>query len=188
MLSWFDSPQAPYSRYLLLDRDGILNENRADYVKSMEEVKFYPDALEALGLLCSRKIGVILISNQSGINRGLISWQNFWRMHEGIIERVEQFGGSILAAYYCPHRPDEKCGCRKPSAAMLLAACRFAGIEPSQTSFIGDHETDMQAAAGAGCRGIRVCRGDQPHPTDTCTAGYPVHTSLLEVVVDLCHP
>ncbi|MHC1726952.1 MAG: D-glycero-alpha-D-manno-heptose-1,7-bisphosphate 7-phosphatase [Syntrophobacteraceae bacterium] len=185
MLVWFNSPQTISSRFLLLDRDGILNENRPDYVKSLDEVKFYPDALEALRLLARSGIGVILISNQSGINRGIITWNDFWRMHEGIISQVERSGGSILAAYYCPHRPDEKCGCRKPSPAMIQAACRLAGIKPRQTSFIGDNESDMEAAANAGCRGIRVCRGEDPGITDTCTAGQPAFASLLDAVLDL---
>lgn len=76
MLSWLNCPQPKNIRFLLLDRDGVLNENRPDYVKSLEEVSFYQDALEALKYLHSKDIGVILISNQSGINRGLITWSD----------------------------------------------------------------------------------------------------------------
>ena len=72
--------------------------------------------------------------------------------------RVEEYGGSIEAAFYCPHRPDEKCECRKPAPAMILAACRFAGIDPGQTFFIGDSDSDMRAAENAGCPGIRIRR------------------------------
>ena len=85
MLAWLSSPQPEKSRFILLDRDGVLNVNRPDYVKSFEEVCFYPDALEALELLNRNGIGVILISNQSGVNRGLIHWDDFWGTHEGIV-------------------------------------------------------------------------------------------------------
>lgn len=185
MLVWFDSPHPKNSRFLLLDRDGILNKNRPDYVKSLQEYEFYPDALVALRLLKELDIGVILASNQSGINRGFIAWNDFWGMHGGMLQQVEESGGKILATFYCPHRPDELCGCRKPKPAMLRAACRFAGIKPSETFFIGDHETDIQAANNAGCRGIRLCRKDVQGNTDICFSGEPYYTTLLDAVRDL---
>ena len=78
-----------------MDRDGILNVNRPDFVKSPKEVCFYQDALEALKYLHSKDIAVILISNQSGVNRGLINWSDFWGMHEGVIRP----GGGIRRKY-----------------------------------------------------------------------------------------
>jgi D-glycero-D-manno-heptose 1,7-bisphosphate phosphatase len=185
MLVWFNSPKANNSRFLLLDRDGILNVNRPDYVKSFKEVVFYPDALEALRLLKERDIGVVLISNQSGLNRGFITWGDFWDMHQGVIKQVEECGGKIFATFYCPHRPDENCECRKPSHAMILAACRYLGIKPSEAHFIGDHETDMAAAKNAGCGGIRVCRHNAGGNTDTCASGAPAFASLLEAILSI---
>ncbi len=185
MLIWLGSPQPQNNRFLLLDRDGILNVNRPDYVKSFEEVCFYQDALEALRLLNRNDVGVILISNQSGVNRGLIGWDDFWATHEGVIRHVEEYGGSILAAFYCPHRPDEKCECRKPAPAMIAAACRFAGIRPDQAFFIGDHESDMTAAQNAGCHGIRVCRCGDAGQTDACTSGRPYFTTLMDAVLSI---
>jgi len=186
MLAWLSSPQPKNSRFLLLDRDGVLNVNRPDYIKSLEEVCFYQDALEALKLLNRKDIGVILISNQSGVNRGLIHWDDFWKTHEGVIRRVEECGGSIAAAFYCPHRPDEKCECRKPAPAMILTACRFAGIDPGQTYFVGDSESDMRAAETAGCPGIRICRGGDAPQTDIGTSKQPCFTTLLDAVLSIC--
>ncbi|MGA2400152.1 MAG: HAD-IIIA family hydrolase [Syntrophobacteraceae bacterium] len=185
MLVWLSSAQPENSRFLLLDRDGILNVNRPDYVKSFNEVCFYQDALEALKHLNRNDIGVILISNQSGVNRGLINWRDFWGTHEGVIRQVEDCGGSIAAAFYCPHRPDEKCECRKPAPAMILAACRFAGIDPDQTFFIGDYDSDMMAAENAGCPGIRVCRGGQAERTDICTPHKQYFTTLMDAVLSI---
>jgi D-glycero-D-manno-heptose 1,7-bisphosphate phosphatase len=185
MLIWLNSPKAVYRKFLLLDRDGVINENRPDYVKDIHEYRFYPDALEALSLLNKNNIGVVLISNQSGINRGLISWNDFWEMHDGMLRGVEESGGNIQAAFYCPHRPDENCTCRKTSPEMILTACRFFGIVPAETSFIGDHETDIEAAARAGCGGIRICRNGGDPGTDTCNSGEVAYASLLEAVLDL---
>ncbi len=185
MLVWLSSPQPKNSRFLLLDRDGVMNVNRPDYVKSFEEVRFYQDALEALELLNRNDIGVIVISNQSGVNRGLIHPDDFWKTHEGVIRHVEEHGGSILAAFYCPHRPDERCECRKPAPAMILAACRFAGIGPEQTYFVGDHESDIRAAENAGCPGIRIRRGGDAAQTDICASEQPCFTTLWDAVLSI---
>jgi D-glycero-D-manno-heptose 1,7-bisphosphate phosphatase len=185
MLVWLSSPRPGNSLFLLLDRDGVLNEDRPDYVKSSEEVRFYPDALEALRLLKENDTGVILVSNQSGVNRGLIQWDDFWATHEEVVRQVEEHGGSILAAFYCPHRPDENCECRKPAPAMIFAACRFAGVDPRQTYFVGDRESDMKAAETAGCRGIRIYRDDGDRRKDVCNSGEPYFTTLLDVVSNI---
>ena len=184
MIAWLGSAKSEYDRFLLLDRDGVLNANRTDYVKSLAEVRFYPDALEALAILEQNGVGVILISNQSGINRGLIGWDDFWEMHEGIIRRVGECGGSIQAAFYCPHRPDEKCECRKPAPAMIFAACRFAGIDPGQTFFVGDSASDILAAENAGCRGVRICRPDIEGP-DLCAFDKPHFKTLRDAVFSI---
>lgn len=183
MLAWLSSARPKNSRFLLLDRDGVLNVNRPDYVKNFGQLRFYRDALEALAFLNRNDVGVILISNQSGINRGLIRWDDFWETHEGVIRHVEGCGGSIVAAFYCPHRPEENCECRKPAPAMLLAACRFAGIDPDQTSYVGDYESDMKAAENAGCRGIRICRGGDGAPADICASEAPYFPTLLDAVL-----
>ncbi|MDR3569008.1 MAG: HAD family hydrolase [Syntrophobacteraceae bacterium] len=184
MLAWLKSAKAEYDRFILLDRDGVLNVNRADYVKTLAEVSFYPDALRALALLEQKGVGVILISNQSGINRGLIGWEDFFEIHEAVIGRAEECGGAIQAAFYCPHRPDEKCECRKPSPAMIFAACRFAGIEPGQTFFVGDSATDILAAENAGCRGVRICRADS-RGTGALAPVEPSFTTLLDAVLSI---
>jgi D-glycero-D-manno-heptose 1,7-bisphosphate phosphatase len=160
MLAWLSSAKPEYGRFILLDRDGVLNVNRPDYVKTLAEVRFYPDALEALAFLEGRGVGVMLVSNQSGINRGLIGWEDFREIHEGVIRRAEGSGGRIQAAFYCPHSPEEKCECRKPAPAMIFSACRHAGIDPGETFFVGDSESDMSAAENARCGGVRIYRGD----------------------------
>lgn len=184
MLAWLGSAKPRYDRFLLLDRDGVLNVNRPDYVKSLREVRFYRDALEALALLERNEVGVILVSNQSGINRGLIGWDDFLEIHEGVIRRVHECGGAIQAAFYCPHRPDEKCECRKPAPAMIFAACRFAGIDPGQTVFVGDSESDIEAAKNAGCLGVRICREKSEAP-GLLAPEKPIFKTLLDAVLSI---
>lgn len=185
MLAWISSPRTTNRRFIFLDRDGVLNENRSDYVKNAREFVLYPDALEALAYLAGKQISVIVISNQSGLGRGIISWEDFWEMHHAMIRQVGERGGNILAAFYCPHRPDECCDCRKPAPGMLLAACRLFGIAPGETAFIGDRDSDVEAAANVGCGAIRLLR-------DVGLAGAPsgesaarVFGSLLDAVLNL---
>lgn len=158
MLIWINSPKAPSREFLFLDRDGILNEDRPDFITCREDYRFYPDALEALRWLKNRSIQVILVSNQSGLNRAVITWENFWDTHHYMLQQVRAHGGDILAAFYCPHRPDEHCRCRKPSPEMILKASRIYRIPLRSTFMIGDRSTDMQAAANAGCRAVFLDR------------------------------
>jgi D-glycero-D-manno-heptose 1,7-bisphosphate phosphatase len=158
MLSWIGNLETTATEFVFLDRDGVLNRDRPDYVKNREEFQFYPDALSALQYLHQRKVAVIVISNQSALNRGYIGWDSFWQMHHAMISEVRRAGGDILAAYYCPHRPDEKCLCRKPSPKMLLSAARTLGAVPASAAMIGDRYTDMLTARQAGCRAVLLDR------------------------------
>ncbi len=185
MIVWLDSPEAQGRNFIFLDRDGVFNENRPDYVKNFQEMKFHPEALDALRVLKEKNISVIVVSNQSGVNRGLISWDDFWGMHDGMVREVEKAGGRILAALYCPHRPDENCECRKPSPAMILAACRIYGIIPAATWFVGDYDSDVEAAKQAGCLAARIRRPGESDE-DCARSGVPVFSNLLDAVLSIC--
>lgn len=158
MLVWVGSPPHVGNQLLFLDRDGVLNVDSPTYVKNWSELEFYPDALHALRRFRRRNISVVLISNQSGLRRGIIGWKDFWLMHHKMVEALRDAGGDLLAAFYCPHRPDEHCACRKPAPGLLLAASRLFGIPLETTFFIGDRITDIQAATAAGSRPILLDR------------------------------
>ena len=170
MLVWINTPQFDSRAFLLLDRDGIINEDRPDYIKHPGEFHFYPDARQALRWLREHHVLVILISNQSGLNRGIIAWDDFWHIHEGMIKGIQNAGGDILGAFYCPHRPEEGCSCRKPAPGMIEAAATIFPIPLSATHLIGDRNSDLLAASRAGCRGVLLDRfGEgnkdfQPYP------------------------
>lgn len=185
MLSWISSLEPRSRKFVFLDRDGVINVDRPDYIKQWREFNFYPDALEALRLLREHNINAILISNQSALNRGFTDWGDFWDIHNRMIRSIRDAGGDILAAFYCQHRPDENCPCRKPAPGMLLAASRLYCIPLESTFMIGDRPTDIEAARRAGCRAALLDRvpqaGRSPdgRPLDESPAR---HYTLLEAI------
>lgn len=171
MLIWIDNTKCLGRHFLLLDRDGIINEDRPDYIKHPREFRFYPDALEALRWLHDHRVAAVLISNQSGLNRGLIAWEDFWEIHRCLVGGIQSAGGSLLGTLYCPHRPDERCLCRKPRPGLIQAAADLFSIPLSETSFIGDRDTDLEAAGQAGCRGVLVDRPPRNSETPRVAIG-----------------
>ncbi len=146
-------------RAIFLDRDGVLNENRRDYVKSWQEIVFLPRVFEALRELARRNWLVLVVTNQSAINRGLVSQASVDDIHRRMLDSIERRGGRIEAVLYCPHRPEENCDCRKPRAGLLLQAAEQFNIDLSRSYLIGDALSDIIAGLGAGCRPILVLTG-----------------------------
>lgn len=148
-----------------LDRDGVINRRMiGDYVKSWEEFEFLPGVLGALKRLRVAGHRVILISNQSGIGRGLMSHEDLENVHREMTGRIEDAGGRIEKIYYCPHHPVDACSCRKPQPGNLLKAAREYNIDLALCFFIGDSPTDVEAGNRAGCITIQV--GDDHLPPD----------------------
>jgi D-glycero-D-manno-heptose 1,7-bisphosphate phosphatase len=189
MLIWINTPQRHFQPFLLLDRDGVINEDRPDYIKHRREFHFYPDALQALRWLREHHILVVLISNQSGLNRGIISWEDFWDIHAWMLKGIQNSGGDIMGACYCPHRPDEGCSCRKPFPGMLEAASEIFQFPLSETYFIGDRDSDLFAANRAGCRGVSLDRSggsiDHPPPVPGADPAIMTCSSLMDAVFAL---
>ena len=144
---------------IFLDRDGVLNTNRTDYVKSWEEFEWLPNSLEALRLL--RKLGrpTVVVTNQSAIGRGIIDRKEVDHIHKLMRERAERVGGRIDKVIYCPHHPDDNCSCRKPRPGMILQASSQLGLNLHRSYLIGDSLTDVLAAQAAGCLPILVQTG-----------------------------
>ena len=140
-------------RAIFLDRDGVICHNRDDYVKSWAEFDFLPGALAALARLADSDLKVVVITNQSAINRGLTSVRAVEEIHERMLRRVGAAGGRIDLVLYCPHRPDEGCECRKPRPGMLLRAAEMLELDLSRSFLVGDARTDLEAGRAAGCPG-----------------------------------
>lgn len=146
-------------RAVFLDRDGVINRNCADHVKSWAEFEFLPGALASLQRLAQLPCLVIVVSNQSIIGRGLVSQAVVDEIHQRMMAEIDAAGGRIDAVFYCPHQPDEGCGCRKPQPGLLLQAARELAIDLTRSFLIGDAESDVRAAQAAGCLPLLVRTG-----------------------------
>jgi len=144
---------------VFLDRDGVINENRPDHVKSWDEFVFLAGVFEPLRLLAGNGLQVIVTSNQAAINRGLVAVETVEEINRRMVAEVTQRGGRIDAVYYCPHRPEENCACRKPRPGLLLRAAQEWGIDLAASYLIGDALSDVEAALAVGCRPILVRTG-----------------------------
>ena len=138
-------------RLVLLDRDGVLNEDRVEFIKSPAEVVMIPGSARAVARLNRAGFKVALCTNQSAIGRGIITLERLDQINAHIRDRLAQEGGHLDAIFFCPHAPDSNCPCRKPKPGMLLDALRRFGASAGDTPMVGDGLRDLQAAKAAGC-------------------------------------
>jgi histidinol-phosphate phosphatase family protein len=159
---------------IFLDRDGVINRNRDDYVKGWHEFEFLPGALRAMARLSRAGCRIFVVTNQACIGKGLTSLAAVEDLHQRLRDEVARAGGRIEAVLFCPHRADEGCACRKPNPGLLLRARDQYGVDLSDAVFIGDSASDMRAAvaadlpamlvlSGLGWRAARAGAADQPH-------------------------
>jgi D-glycero-D-manno-heptose 1,7-bisphosphate phosphatase len=171
---------------VFLDRDGVINRDRPDYVRSWDEFEFLPGVLEAFRILASRPLKIVVVSNQSCIGRGLVGRETVEEIHARMMEAVRKGGGRIDAVYYCPHRPDEDCPCRKPRPGLILRAARELDIDLAASWLIGDDLKDLDAAEAAGVRPVLVRTGHGTDLPETRLARLPfpidAYDGLLEAV------
>lgn len=148
-------------KVIFLDRDGVINKNPKEhnYIKSWDEFVFLPGARKAIKRLNNHSYSVIVVSNQAGINKGLISQDRVEEIHRLMAEEIKNSGGEIRAVYYCPHREDENCDCRKPHPGLLLKAARDFSLDLKRSYLIGDAIEDISAGERAGCQTILVLTG-----------------------------
>ena len=135
---------------LFLDRDGVIIENRENYVRTWSDVVFYPAALEALKRISSHPIRIVIITNQSAIGRGILTLEAAQQINTQVCLEIEKAGGRIDGVYMCPHRPEEGCNCRKPGPGLLFQAAADLSIDLNCSILIGDALSDIQAGRAAG--------------------------------------
>ncbi|MGC9209622.1 MAG: D-glycero-alpha-D-manno-heptose-1,7-bisphosphate 7-phosphatase [Nitrososphaeria archaeon] len=141
---------------VFLDRDGTINVD-CPYCSNPEDVLLYEDALKAIADL-SRDHLIIVVTNQSGIGRGYFTSKDLSEVDRRIVEEVERAGGKIDAIYYCPHRPDEGCRCRKPGTGLIEEALSDFEVDLRKSWVVGDDEKDAEMARRAGIRAILLRR------------------------------
>ena len=139
------------SNVVFLDRDGVINRDSPDFVKSRDEFEFIPGSLSALSRLNENGFDTIVITNQSAVNRGIISLATLEDMHRMLRTTIRQQGGQIRDIFFCPHRPDEGCSCRKPKPGMIRQACERYTIDLHTAVMVGDSKKDIECGRNAGC-------------------------------------
>jgi len=172
---------------LFLDRDGVIIENKANYVRSLEDITFLPQALTALALLKHASIKIILVTNQSAVGRGIISLETALEIHNHILQVIRTSGGRVDDTFMCPHAPQDACSCRKPEPGLFLQAADRYHLNLTHSFCVGDAISDLQAAQNAGV-GTRILvqtgRGSDQLKLAEATnlAPFLVFDSLTEVV------
>lgn len=153
-------PSAAY-RHLILDRDGVLNEEAGEgtYVRTPGEFRWLPGSLAALALLHRSGVRLSVVTNQSGIGRGYMSLEDLASIHARMQAEAAAAGARLDCVLFCPHAPGKGCLCRKPAPGLLLAAIERSGIDPGQTLAVGDDARDLEAARRAGVAAALVRTG-----------------------------
>ncbi len=138
-------------KLIILDRDGTINEDRDDFVKTPEEWVPIPGALEAIARLNHTGWHTVVVTNQSGLGRGLFDMSTLNAMHLKMNQMLAKQGGRIDAVFFCPHTPEEHCDCRKPQPGLILQVGERYGLNLKDVAVVGDSLRDLLAGAAAGC-------------------------------------
>jgi D-glycero-D-manno-heptose 1,7-bisphosphate phosphatase len=145
---------------IFIDRDGVINQRRpGDYVLDWSQFVFVPGIREALKQLATLGPPLIVISNQAAVGKGLLSLGDLREITTQMQQVLLKDGTILSAAYYCPHRSDERCGCRKPSPGLLIAAARDFNVDLARSVFIGDSATDIEAAQAVSAHPLLFAAG-----------------------------
>jgi D-glycero-D-manno-heptose 1,7-bisphosphate phosphatase len=169
---------------IFLDRDGVVIENRSDYVRDWSQVKIIPEAIHALSFTPAKNYKIVIVTNQSAIGRGLVSLENAEEINRRLVTLIHHHGGQVDGVYMCPHQPDDDCSCRKPKPGLLLQAAKDLSVDLHRSWMIGDAWSDLQAGQRAGVRRtilLRTGRGAeqllQPCPEEVM--GHLIFDNLL---------
>jgi D-glycero-D-manno-heptose 1,7-bisphosphate phosphatase len=146
-------------KLVILDRDGTINHDSDQYIKSPEEFRPIKGSLEGIARLTQAGYRVVVATNQSGIARGLFDTRTLFAIHDALLRALAQVGGRIDAFFFCPHAADAGCQCRKPQPGMLLEVARRFNVSLDDVYMVGDALRDLEAAAAAGARPVLVLTG-----------------------------
>lgn len=173
------------TKLVILDRDGVINQDSMEYIKSPEEWVALPQSIEAIAALKQKGYLVAIVTNQSGIARGHYDEATLQAIHEKMLNQLEALGATLDSIEYCRHMPDSGCSRRKPQPGMLTHTLHKLGCEPEDSVMIGDRVTDLLAARAANIE----CRMILSPMTDRkalhALGKVPLYTSLNACVQDL---
>jgi D-glycero-D-manno-heptose 1,7-bisphosphate phosphatase len=166
-------------KLVILDRDGVINEDSSDFIKSPAEWHPLPGSLDAIARLTRAGYAIVVATNQSGVGRGLLDERTLQAIHRKMSDAVEEAGGHLTDIVYCPHRPGEDCACRKPRPGLFRQIAERYAVKLTGVPAIGDSTRDLDAARAVGARPILVLTGKG---RATLTA---VGRTVVEVYPDL---
>ncbi len=170
--------------YLILDRDGVINQDSDDYIKSPEEWIAIPGSLEAIAKANRAGFRVIVVTNQSGLARGYFDINMLNAMHQKLHKKLARLGGEIEAIFFCPHLPDEGCECRKPKPGMLKEIQERLNISLEKVWFVGDSYSDIKAARAAGAipKLVRTGKGERTMAADNELSDVEIFSDLAACI------
>jgi D-glycero-D-manno-heptose 1,7-bisphosphate phosphatase len=163
---------------VILDRDGTLVVDR-DYLDDPEQLEFLPGAVEGLRVLREQGHRIVVVTNQSGVGRGRFSLARLHEIHARLLQMAAAAGAPIDAIYYCPHRPEEACECRKPKPKLVRQAAADLGFEPSAAVIIGDKSSDIELGRNLGAMTMLVSETGRASDGKPVTADHVIR-DLLE--------
>lgn len=152
-------PNRTIQKLVILDRDGVINRDSDDYIKSVDEFELLAGSAEAIALLHQHGFAVVVATNQSGLARGLFQLDDLEAMHAKLTQAVADAGGELSGIFYCPHGPDDQCNCRKPLPGLIDAIEAELGCSAQGWPLIGDSLRDLEAGLCRGCEPILVRTG-----------------------------
>ena len=138
---------------IFLDRDGVINQDSSEYIKSWEAFQFLPRSIDALKTLKQNFFQTFVVTNQSAVGRGMISRNDLNDIHSRMKAKIEAGGGFIQEIFFCPHLPQDHCSCRKPKPGLILSAQKKYGLKLQHAYVVGDSAKDIECAGRAGCGG-----------------------------------
>jgi len=164
-------------KLIILDRDGTINHDSDEYIKSPEEWKPIKGSLEGIARLTQAGYRIAVATNQSGIARGLLDTQTLFAIHDTLQRAAAQVGGRVDAFFFCPHAESAACMCRKPQPGMLMEAARRFNVPLKSVYMVGDAQRDLEAAAAAGAKPYLVLTGKGKKTRDA--GGLPRGTQVF---------
>ncbi len=175
-----------HKKLVILDRDGVINADSDQFIKSPDEWHALPGSLEAIARLNQAGYRVVVASNQSGIGRGLFDMNALNAMHTKMHRALAAVGGRIDAVFFCPHTANDQCECRKPKPGMLHTIVERFGVEPADTPIVGDSKRDLEAGATLGMPTHLVLsgKGKKTLAAGGLPQGTQVHNDLRSFALD----
>lgn len=177
-------------KLIILDRDGVINEDSDEFIKSAEEWKAIPGSLQAIARLCQNNYRVVVITNQSGLARKKLDIVALSEIHRKLLDHLTQYGGTIDAFFFCPHAPKHDCDCRKPKTGLLTEISKRLHTPLTDVPLVGDKLSDIKAARAVGARPIlvRTGYGEETLASHKLPENVPVFDDLAAVVDELVPP